>query len=465
MMSAVTAIRRLFRPGLGMLLVCLWGGSLAAMAKSSSPAPVTVTAVRHWSLGEVTRIAIETSGDFQFESDRLSNPERIFFDILQARQQISKNRVHVLPVNDGLVRQIRIAQNRALVTRIVLDLEGKPEVKVSRLANPSRLIIEVRKSGGAPQLSQRTKPEEKAPPVERKAPGAAVAGAPALPPPAESPVAAAEARPAGEAERGPSQDDASPVARPAKRNRAGGTSLTRALGLKMGKIVIDPGHGGRDTGTIGPNGLMEKDVALDVAKRLAKLVEERLGAQVVLTRSEDVTLPLEARTELANQEKADLFLSIHVNASRYQGVNGVETYYLNLTRSRADLEVAARENAGSSRSLHQLTELVQKIALDDKIEESRDFASHLQTALYQLARDQDPRSRNRGVKKAPFVVLIGTQMPSVLVELGFVSNPTEERLLREESHRQRIAEALCDGVANYAATLSHFQVARTGARQ
>lgn len=464
MMSAVTRIRRLLRPGLGMLLACLLVGSSAAAVKRSSPAPVMVTAIRHWSLGEVTRIAIETSGDFRFESDRLSNPERIFFDILEARQRISTNRIHVLTVNDGLVRQIRVGQNRPLVTRIVLDLEGKPEVQVSRLANPSRLIIEVRKAGAAPELSQRLKREEKAVAAERHAP-AVTAAATTVSPPVEAPAGSAAPRPASEAERKTAPEDSAPLPRPAKRNRAGGTSLTRALGLKMGKIVIDPGHGGRDTGTIGPNGLMEKDVALDVAKRLAKLIEERLGAQVVLTRTEDVTVPLEARTELANQEKADLFLSIHVNASRYQGVNGVETFYLNLTRSRADLEVAARENAGSSKSLHQLTELVQKIALDDKIEESRDFASHMQAALYQLARDQDPRSRNRGVKKAPFVVLIGAQMPSVLVELGFISNPTEERLLGEESHRQRIAEALCEGVSNYASTLSHFQVARTGARQ
>lgn len=464
MMSAVTRIRRLTGPSIGMLLVCLASGSWAATAKHTGSAPVLVTAVRHWSLGEVTRIAIETSGDFRFESDRLSNPERIFFDIFEARQQISKNRVHVIAINDGLVRQIRLAQNRARVTRVVVDLEGKPEVEVSRLSNPNRLIIEVRKAGAAPELSQRTRPEKAAPAAERQLPAAA-AGTPPNPPAPQPPVASAVPRPAPEAERKAGGEDTAPVAQPAKRNRAGGTSLTRALGLKMGKIVIDPGHGGRDTGTIGPNGLMEKDVALDVAKRLAKLIEERLGAQVVLTRTEDVTVPLEARTELANQEKADLFLSIHVNASRYPGVDGVETFYLNLTRSRADLEVAARENAGSSKSLHQLTELVQKIALDDKIEESRDFASHMQAALYQLARDQDPRARNRGVKKAPFVVLIGAQMPSVLVELGFISNPAEERLLADERHRQRIAEALCEGVSNYASTLSHFQVARTESRQ
>jgi len=205
-------------------------------------------------------------------------------------------------------------------------------------------------------------------------------------------------------------------------------------------VVIDPGHGGKDTGTIGPTGLREKDVTLDVAKRLGKLIEERLGSEVVYTRTKDVSVPLEERTRLANEVGADLFLSIHVNSSRYRSVSGVETFYLNLTRSRADLEVAARENAGSNKSIHELSDLVRKIALDDKVQESRDFAA--------------------SVKKAPFVVLIGAKMPSVLVELGFISNPTEERLMKDPRRRQEIAEALYEGLAAYASTLSHFQVAR-----
>jgi N-acetylmuramoyl-L-alanine amidase len=237
--------------------------------------------------------------------------------------------------------------------------------------------------------------------------------------------------------------------------------LTRVLGLKLGKIVIDAGHGGHDTGTIGPSGLREKDVALDVAKRLATLVEDRLGSQVVMTRSEDVSVPLESRAQLANSERADLFLSIHVNSSRYPTANGVEAFYLNFTRSRVDLEVAARENAGSSKSIHELSDLVQKIALSDKIQESRDFATSLQQVVHQLARKENPRARNRGIKKAPFVVLIGARMPSVLVEVGFMTNPAEERLMNKAEHRQRIAEALYEGLARYAQSLSHFQVAKT----
>jgi N-acetylmuramoyl-L-alanine amidase len=443
--SDVTATRRLVRAGLGVLFLGLCVSSAWAAPKRSSPPVVAVTAIRHWSLQEVTRIAIEVSGEFKYEWDRLSNPDRVFFDILEARQTVSKQRLHVIPVGDGLVRQIRLGQNKPRVVRVVIDLEGRHDLTVFRLSNPNRLMVEVQAARPGVEVSKAAAPAE--PPPAREA-------APAAPAPLPAPASE-------EAAQKPAAEEP-PPAKPAKRNRGGGTSLTRALGLKMGKIVIDPGHGGRDTGTIGPTGLMEKDVALDVAKRLAKLVEERLGAEVVLTRTEDVSLPLEARTELANQEKADLFLSIHVNSSRYAGVSGVETFYLNLTRSQADLEVAARENAGSNKSLHQLVELVQKIALDDKIQESRDFAAHMQNALYRLARDQDPRARNRGVKKAPFVVLIGAQMPSVLVELGFISNPAEERLMRDDNYRQKMAEALYAGIAAYAATLSHFEVARTG---
>ena len=450
--SDVTARRRLVCAGLGVLFLGLSVSSVWAAPKRPAPPLVTVTAIRHWSLQDVTRIAIEASGELDYEWDRLSNPDRVFFDLKEARQTVSKQRMHVIAVGDARVRQIRVAQNRPRVVRVVIDLEGRHDVTVFRLSNPSRLMVEVRAPVSGVEISKDpAAAPSSATPASREA--AAAPATPALEPAAgKAPEQAAEKRAAEEP----------PPARPALRNRSGGTSLTRALGLKMGKVVIDPGHGGRDTGTIGPTGLMEKDVVLDVAKRLARLVEERLGAEVVLTRTEDVGVPLEARTELANQEKADLFLSLHVNSSRYPGVNGIETFYLNLTRSQADLEVAARENAGSNKSLHQLVELVQKIALDDKIQESREFAAHMQNALYQVAREQDPRARNRGVKKAPFVVLIGAQMPSVLVELGFISNPTEERLMRDDNYRQKMAEALYAGIAAYAATLSHFQVARTG---
>jgi N-acetylmuramoyl-L-alanine amidase len=239
----------------------------------------------------------------------------------------------------------------------------------------------------------------------------------------------------------------------------GGRSLTRALGLKIGKIVIDAGHGGHDTGTIGPNGLLEKDLVLDVAKRLGRLLETRLGAEVIYTRRDDTFVPLETRTAIANRERADLFISIHANSSHDPDARGVETYYLNFTSSPEALEVAARENAVSEKSVFELQDLVKKIALKEKIDESREFAGDVQESLFGGLSLSNSGIRNRGVKKAPFIVLIGANMPSILAEISFVSNPTDERKLETAEHRQRIAESLYRGVAKYANGLSGVKVA------
>jgi len=247
--------------------------------------------------------------------------------------------------------------------------------------------------------------------------------------------------------------------REARPTASGGRSLTRALGLKIGKIVIDAGHGGHDTGTIGPNGLLEKDVVLDVAKRLGRLLESRLGAEVIYTRQDDTFIPLETRTAIANRERADLFISIHANSSHDSDARGVETYYLNFTSSPEALEVAARENAVSEKSIHELQDLVKKIALKDKIDESREFAGDVQESLYGGLALNSAGIRNRGTKKAPFIVLIGANMPSILAEISFVSNPTDERKLETSEHRQRIAESLYRGVSKYVNGLSGVKVA------
>jgi N-acetylmuramoyl-L-alanine amidase len=239
----------------------------------------------------------------------------------------------------------------------------------------------------------------------------------------------------------------------------GDRSLIRALGLKIGKIVIDPGHGGHDTGTIGPNGLEEKDLVLDVARRLGRLLETRLGAQVVYTRKDDTFIPLETRTAIANQARADLFISIHANSSHDEGARGVETYYLNFTSSPDALEVAARENAVSEASVYELQDLVKKIALKEKIEESREFACDVQESLHNGLAGKAPAIRDRGVKKAPFIVLIGANMPSILAEISFVSNPTDEHRLSTSEYRERIAEYLYRGVAKYANGLGGVKIA------
>jgi N-acetylmuramoyl-L-alanine amidase len=237
-------------------------------------------------------------------------------------------------------------------------------------------------------------------------------------------------------------------------------TLTHALGLKIGRIVIDPGHGGHDTGTIGPHGLREKDIVLDVGLRLRRLIQEKLGAEVVMTRRDDTFIPLEERTAIANQRSADLFVSIHANASRDESARGIETYYLNLTSSPQALEVAARENATSEESVHQLQSLIKKIALTEKVKESQDFAQQIQHEVCSRLRNAGSAQEDRGVKRAPFVVLIGANMPSILAEISFLTNPRDEKLLGKPEYRQKIADALYHGVLRYSEGLAGLNIAQ-----
>jgi N-acetylmuramoyl-L-alanine amidase len=416
------------------------------VAQTERPALHSVTAVRHWSLSGVTRVAIEVSGDFRFRSDRLHNPERIYFDILDARPRLDSRRFYSEDLNDKLVTRIRAAETNPGVTRVVLELSGDVEATTSQLANPNRLIVELRVAAPGPATPPQTPPVSAA--VVQPSPPKVEPPTPKVEPPA--PVAAPPAPPVAPVE----------IPKAAKHTSTGSSSLTRALGLKVGRIVIDAGHGGQDQGTQGPKGLLEKDLVLDVAMRLGKLVEDRMGAEVIYTRTDDTFVPLKQRTELANDKKADLFLSIHANSSSYPRIAGVETYYLNFTDSKEALDVASRENASSEKSIFELQDIIQKITLHDKAEESKEFAGRVQAALYAFSARNIPGEKNRGVRKAPFVVLIGASMPSVLAEIGFLSNPREEALLKKPDYRQKLAEALYRGVTRYSEGLSHFQVAQ-----
>ena len=252
--------------------------------------------------------------------------------------------------------------------------------------------------------------------------------------------------------------------KPAKTTSRGQRNLIRALGLKLGRVVIDPGHGGRHTGSIGPTGLMEKDVVNDIAQRLGALIEQGLGAEVIYTRTDDRFVSLRRRTQLANDQKADLFISIHVNAARQRRVRGVETYYLNFTTDKWAMAVASRENAAANRSVHELQDLLSKIALKETIDESREFAAKVQSTLHGGLAKDIKGLRNRGVRKAPMMVLIGAKMPAILVEIGFISNPGEEKLLKSSAHRKKVAQHIYSGVAGYADTLSTFQVSQKKAK-
>lgn len=279
------------------------------------------------------------------------------------------------------------------------------------------------------------------------------------PPPANALVAATTEPPAKSRTVSHGRGSVSKPIAPAELPASGEPSLVRTLGLKINRIVIDAGHGGHDSGTLGPGGIEEKDVVLDVALRLGALLKQRLGADVIYTRDTDTFIPLETRTEIANKARADLFISIHANSSSDPTVRGVETYYLNFTTSADALAVAARENAVSDQSIHQLSDLVKKIALQDKISESRTFASDVEQSLYDGLESGNPGLRDRGVKKAPFVVLIGANMPSILAEISFLTNPEDASELQRPKYRERIAESLYKGVARYVDSLGGVRLA------
>jgi N-acetylmuramoyl-L-alanine amidase len=539
--------------------------SAASARRSALP---RVTGVRHWSTPDYTRVAIDVEQEVKFGSQRISHPDRIFFDLRDTK--LASTLVgKTFDVDDGFLKKIRVAEFQPGRTRIVLEVDDLARYDAFLLPDPYRLIIDIHgkdnyakqrratgilktdvgrtdviktdtpsvqgrpdppttttaSAGSADDSSEPassggdSKPDErkaqpdkdavrfsKSEPVETDIPAEDVS-ADSRPDPANPasgigvikttvavkganrkiPKTIVEAedrapstvatlkqeklrsevtsssslrrKKSRSAAAAPDTADLRPETREARPTAAGDRSLIRALGLKIGKIVIDAGHGGHDTGTIGPNGLLEKDVVLDVAKRLGRLLEARLGAEVIYTRQDDTFIPLETRTAIANRERADLFISIHANSSRDSDARGVETYYLNFTSSPEALEVAARENAVSEKSIHELQDLVKKIALKDKIDESREFAGDVQESLYGGLALNSAGIRNRGIKKAPFIVLIGANMPSILAEISFVSNPTDERKLETSEHRQRIAESLYRGVSKYVSGLSGVKVA------
>jgi N-acetylmuramoyl-L-alanine amidase len=433
-----------------------------------------VTAVRTWNAENYTRIVVDLGDSVKYEAARIANPDRIFFDLYQAKiGPALQNKT--FDVKSGFLKSVRLAQNKSGVVRIVLDVDGAREYSAYLLKNPSRLVIDVHGDAYDRQaVANRTvaaadpKPKsltaDPGPPASSESTGRGTKYGPAQPP------ASTAGKSTTASSALPDPVDHLPVHQPTGRGRAvaaltpppasklthdGQRSLTRALGLKISRVVIDPGHGGHDTGTIGPRGLMEKDLCLDVALRLGKLIQEKLpGAEVVYTRRDDTFIPLEERTAIANQVKADLFISIHANSSHDQDARGVETYYLNFASSQDALDVAARENALSQTGLHDLQDMIKKIARNEKVEESKELADDIQLSLYKRMQQISRNERDRGVKRAPFVVLIGANMPSVLSEISFLSNPSDEKMLKKPEQRQRIAEGLFHGMSDYLESLN-----------
>ncbi len=493
-----------------------------AVATAAFAQPVeSVRDVRFTSEPTVTRVVIALSGEAVYRTERIENPDRVFFDLPRfvPRLAAGKQRSAQLTVNDRHIRQIRVAENQPGLTRLVFDMES-PEVtyKATLALDPPRLIVEFRLDAAAPSrtlgkqtvlIATDSPPSEVRPfkpsslpvrmthrqpvilvtalpdiqPYPRIPARALVLGSPLSyigpppPPVRQAPVVARMIPPKIVIVEDPLPRTASPTGSPTMsasipkripteaipppvidRSPVPDRSMIRALGLKVSRIVIDPGHGGQDYGTSSSTGLHEKELVLDVSRRLATLLRQNLGAEVILTRGDDAFVSLEQRTILANEKKADLFISVHANSSPARSASGIETFYLNFSASPGALEVASRENASSRKNVHDLSDLLQKIALNAKLDESREFANKVQNALVV----GDKGNRNRGVKRAPFIVLIGADMPAILTEIGFVSNPAEEANLRRPDYRQKLAEQIFNGVAGYATSLNPMQVAQRG---
>jgi N-acetylmuramoyl-L-alanine amidase len=388
-------------------------------------------------------VEIEFDGPVQYREERLYNPNRIFFDLAKTRTTDALKDA-TLSFESGPIRQVRIGRHPNLTTRVVMDMAEDVRCSARLAASPHRLVVTCGEAADAPPASagQAVPPAPPAAETQTAAPEAPPkpAAVPS-PPPASDPPAKGAAPAAG-----------APVPAAPSANGRGGFSMARQLGLRVGRIVIDAGHGGRDPGAQGP-GYTEAALTLDIALRLEKLLSREPGVEVVLTRRTDEYVGLQERTGIANREGADLFLSIHANASRNRSAHGVESYLLNFASTPDAAAVAARENASSTLTMSHLNDLVKQIALNSKLDESRDLARHVQSAMVRKLRASNQPVKDLGVKQAPFVVLVGASMPSVLVEVSFLTNKQEGRLLGTGAYRQRIAEALLDGVRRYLRTL------------
>lgn len=428
-----------------------------------------VRSIRHWDAADHIRLEIGLDSDVRYKKNIVHDPERVYFDIKNATLS---EELHdkVFDIKDASLKHVRAGQYRPDVVRVVLDFSSLTSYSVSELKDPFRIVVDVRH---APQPQKKTPelqtakselPEKQKIPENKKTAGNA-AGKEPLPESASAPVIHPEGEAVAflEGKTVPLGDllhkDLPDSPKPAEPTSGGDRTLTRVLGLKIGKIVIDPGHGGHDFGTVGPGGMLEKDLVLKLSFRLKRLLEENLGAEVILTRDKDIFVSLEERTEIANRNKADLFISIHANSSRYRSISGVETYYLDFAKSDSDRVVAARENAGTGNSISDLESLVEQIALADKSTESKELASVIQNKLYRGAHSFLPATKNRGVRSAPFIVLIGAKMPSILTEVAFISNPRDEKKLKDENSLNQLAESLFSGIEAYIKKLGSYPIA------
>jgi N-acetylmuramoyl-L-alanine amidase len=371
--------------------------------------------VKHWSNPDYTRISMELDRDVVWEAHELGKgspgkPGRIYIDINRAK--LGKG-VKDITIGDGLLRGVRLGQFRQDVVRVVLDTDNIKDYKIFSLSEPARLVIDVRGERHA-EISRLeetiTTRQEQA--LELK-------------PKSEAPAIVAK-----------------------KAN-----SRKKPLNTKIRRIVVDPGHGGHDSGALGPNGVMEKDVVLAIGLKLRDLLKEELGLDVVMTRSTDVFIPLEERTAIANKVNADLFVSVHANAALNRGASGIETYYLNLAKTEKAAQLAAKENGTTLEKVSVLQAILFDLMANYKLNDSAHLADEVQRSLHGRIRSSYADVRNLGVKQGPFYVLVGATMPSILVETAFVSNPLEEARLKDPAYQDQTAEGIMEGIRSYISSL------------
>ena len=372
-----------------------------------------VTGIRHWSSADSSTVVLDLEDQVQYEAHRLANPDRIYFD-LHDTQLAAELVGKAIDVGDPLLSRVRVAQPVAGMTRIVLETKSNTTFSVSLEPNPYRLVVEVHKVGSTPKGAVNLFPNA----AEAEKTKLAIV----IPPPTKEDL------------------------------------QLRARVPKM-RIVVDAGHGGWDLGTVGRRGLLEKDLVLEISQRLGKLLESRLGADVVYTRPDDNYITLDERASIANQSQADLFVSVHANYSDLPSARGVETYYTNFFSAPGSKEVGSNSAAPQPVALRPATSSLSPAELHDRIEQSRRLAASVQRSLYGTLSVQNPGLRDRGIKEASFVVLTESAMPGILAEVSFVSSPTDEQRLRSDGYREQIAEALYHGIARYAAAGKGVKVA------
>ena len=414
----------------------------AAVSAPPSASDSTIRAVHREVLPDVVRVTVELDREVPFYQERIEGPARLFFD-LKGTKTVPSLVDATFRYDSDISRHIRLGRHPNSTTRVVLDLENVARYSVFTLYNPYRIVIDAERSISEPiapaaPVASTSAPTSHIATVDKTVDTPAAPKAPNAPgAPGSAPVIAGK-----------------PL--PPSANLGGKFSVARQLGLGVSRIVIDAGHGGHDPGA-SAFGISEAELVLDVSLRLEKLLLQQPGMEVILTRRTNEFVPLEDRTDIANRESADLFLSVHANASSNGAARGVETYFLNFALNPQAEAVAARENAASGKTMNSLPGIIKAITLNSKLNESRDFAASIQRSLVRGMRGGNKTLKDLGVKQAPFMVLIGAAMPSVLAEISFVTNQQEARLLKLPGYRQRIAESLLAGILRYQQSLKKVQ--------